>query len=98
MIAHQAEIAERRGQEQVGAGTLCDQKSVDVRAIANKVLGRGRIVIVVKRVDLGAMLDQKSGDFDRAGEMQRPLAVAAFGMDKSRIAGDQSRELLNHAE
>ena len=44
------------------------------------------------------MLDQKSGDLDRAGEMQRSLAVAAFGMDKSRIAGDQSRELLHHAE
>jgi len=48
--------------------------------------------------DVGAMLDQKSGDLDRAGEMQRPLAVATLGVDECRIAGDQSCELLHHAE
>ena len=57
-------------------------------AIADEVLRRGRIVILVERVNLGAMFEQKSGDLDRAGKMQRPLAVAAFGMDEGWIACD----------
>ena len=98
MAAHQRDIAERRRQEQVGARALRDEESGDVGAIADEVLRRGRVVIIVERVDLGAMLEQKSGDLDRAGEMQRPLAVAALGMDERRIARDQGRELRHHAE
>ena len=98
MAPHQREIAERCCEEQVGSCALCDKESRDLRAIADEVLCRGRIVIFVERVNLGAMLDQKSGDLDRAGEMQRPLAVAALGMDEGRIARDQGRELRHHAE
>ncbi len=45
-------------------------------------------VIFIESVDLGAMFEQKAGDLNRAGEMQRPLAVAALGMDERWIACD----------
>jgi hypothetical protein len=48
-------------------------------------------VIIIKRVDLGAMSEEKSGDLYRPGELQLPLAVA-LGMDEGWIACDQGLE------
>jgi hypothetical protein len=58
----------------------------------------GRVVIIIERVDLGAVFEQKSGDWNRAGEMQRPLAVTALGMNEGGIACDRRHELRHHAE
>ncbi len=98
MAPHQREVTERRSKQQVGSRALRDEEPGDLGAIADKVLRRGRVVVIVARVDLGAVIEQKSRDLDRACEMQRPLAVAAFGMDEGRIVGDQGRELRHHAE
>jgi hypothetical protein len=49
-------------------------------------------VIIIERVNLGAMSQEKSGDLHRPGELQLPLAVAALGMDEVWIACDQGRE------
>jgi len=88
MAPHQRDFTKRCSEEQVGSSALCDEECRNLGAIADEVLRRGRVVIVIERVNLSAMLEQKSGDLDRAGEMQRPLAVAAFGMNEGRIACD----------
>jgi hypothetical protein len=44
-----------------------------------------------ERVNLGAVPEEKSGDLYRPGELQLPLAVAAFGMDEGWIVCDQGR-------
>ena len=98
MAPHQRDVTKRCSEEQVGSCALCDEESRNLGAIANEVLRRGRVVIVIERVNLGAMFEQKSGDWDRAGEMQGPLAVAALGMDEGRIACDQGHELRHHAK
>ena len=36
-------------------------------------------MIIIERVNLGAMPEEKSGDLYRPGELQLPLAVAALG-------------------
>jgi hypothetical protein len=41
------------------------------------VLRWSRLVIIIERVNLGAMPEEKSGDLYRLGELQLPLAVAA---------------------
>jgi hypothetical protein len=56
------------------------------------VLRWSRLVIIIERVNLGAMPEEKSGDLYRLGELQLPLAVAAFGMDEGWIVCDQGRE------
>src|SRR5262245_66161402 len=86
MAPRQPDIAKRCRKEQVGSCALCDEESRNLGMIAYEVLCRGRIVIVIERVNLGAMIEQKASDLDRAGEMQRPLAVATFGMDERWIA------------
>src|SRR5215510_10751820 len=78
MAPHQREIAQRSCEEQVGSRTLCDKEARNVGMLADEVLCRGRIMILVERVDLGAMVEQESGDLDRTGEMQGTLAVAAL--------------------
>jgi hypothetical protein len=55
------------------------------------VLRWSRVVIIIERVNLGAMPEEKSGDLYRPGELQLPLAVAAFGMDEGWIVCDQGR-------
>jgi hypothetical protein len=98
MAPHQRDVTERCSEQQVGLCAPRDEEPCDLRAITNEMLRRCGLVVVVARVDLGAVLEQKSRDLDRAREMQRPLAVAAFGMDEGCIACDQSRELRHHAE
>jgi hypothetical protein len=61
------------------------------------VLRWSRVVIIIERVNLGAMPEEKSGDLYRPGELQLPLAVAAFGMDEGWIDCDQGREFPHHA-
>ena len=98
MAPRQRDIAERCCEEQIGSCALSDEESRNARAIPDEVLRRGRTVIIIWRVNLGAMLEQKSGNLDRAGEMQRALAVAALRMDEGWVAGNQGRELRYHAE
>jgi hypothetical protein len=43
-------------------------------------------VIIIERVNLGAMSEEKSGDLYRPGELQLPLAAVAFDMDEGWIA------------
>src|SRR4029453_3346866 len=88
MAPDQRDIAKRCCEEQVGSCALCDEESSNLGVIADEMLRRGRIVILIESVDLGAMFEQKAGDLNRAGEMQRPLAVAALGMDERWIACD----------
>jgi hypothetical protein len=45
-------------------------------------------VIIIERIDLGPGIEQKPCDFDRAGEVQRLLAIAALAMDERGIVGD----------
>jgi hypothetical protein len=85
---HQRDIAKRCGEEQVGSSPLCDKESCDLEAIANEVLRRSRVVIVIERINLGAMFEQKLSDLDGACEVQRPLAIAAFSMDERWITCD----------
>src|SRR5262245_49735098 len=86
MLPHQRGIAQRCSEEQVGSRALCDQESRNFWTIADQVLRRGRIVILIERVYFGAMVQQKSSALNRTGEMQRPLAVAALRMDERWIA------------
>src|SRR5215469_14086478 len=86
---HQRGIAKRCCEEQVGSCALCDKESHNLSPIADEVLRRGRVVIVIERINLSIMFEQTSGDLNRAGEMQGPLAIAALSMDKGWITCDQ---------
>lgn len=55
-------------------------------------------MVVVECIDLRAVIEQEPGDLDRAGEMQRPPAIATLGMDEGWIARDQVPQLGDHAE
>jgi Na+/proline symporter len=46
-------------------------------------------VIIVERIDLGALSEQEAGDLHRAGETHRPLSVAALGRDQGWLARDK---------
>src|SRR5262245_9266632 len=93
---HQHDVTKRGGEEQVGSSALRDEESSNLRAICDKVLRRRRVVIIIKRINLGAMVEQESSDFNGAREMQRPLAIATFCMDEGRITCDQGRQLWQH--
>jgi hypothetical protein len=98
VVLHQRDIAKCCCEQHVGSGPLCDEEFRDLGAIADEVLRWSRVVIIVERINLGAMFEEKSGDLYRPGEMQRPFAVAAFGMDEGWIACDQGGEFPHHAK
>jgi hypothetical protein len=79
-----------------GAGTTPRRREVSAERSPTKCCAG--VVIIIERVNLGAMPEEKSGDLYRPGELQLPLAVAAFGMDEGWIDCDQGREFPHHAK
>src|SRR5581483_3070619 len=56
---------------------------------AHHILRRGGFVVDVAGVDVSAVRDEQGGNLDSGGRVQRELAVAAAGVDKLRIGGQQ---------
>jgi hypothetical protein len=62
------------------------------------VLGGGGFVVDVARVDLGSMVEQKSGDLNGCGEVKRKLAVTTSCMDELRVESQELTNAVDHAE
>ncbi len=75
-----------------------DQVTRHLLAIAHHVLGGRRFVIDVAGIDLGAVIEQVRRDLDRAGEMERRLAVPAAGVHQVRVERDQFAQSVHHAQ
>jgi len=88
MSLHKRNVAKRGSEEQVRFCPASDEEFRNFRPVADQVLRWGRVVIIIARIDLGATFEQKSGDRDRASEMQWPLAVATPGTDDGGIVRD----------
>ena len=98
MPAHQRQVAERGGHQDVGPAAARDEIARDVLTIADHVLRRRRLVIDVARIDVGAAVEKQLGNVDGRRDVQRRLPVAAAGVHERRAFGEEPLERLAHAQ
>src|SRR6516225_5097500 len=55
-------------------------------------------MVHITGVNLGTLIEQICGDVDRAGKVERSLAVAATGTNQLGIRGNQLSHSVQHAE
>ena len=67
-------------------------------AVAEHPLCWGGFVVDVAGIDLRAVFEQVGGDLNRAGEVERSLAVAASGVHELRIALHQLAEPVHQPQ
>ena len=82
-------IAQTDGDEDVEPRAAIDQQPYHVGRVADEVLRCRRLVIDVACIDVCAVIEQVPGDLDRAGAVQRGLAIAASCEHQRGIAFDQ---------
>jgi hypothetical protein len=88
---HQRDIAKCCREQHVGSGPLCDEESRDLGAITDEVLRWSRVVIIIERVNLGAIPEEKSAISIVRANCSFRLPSTAFGMDEGWIVCDQPR-------
>ena len=94
----QLAIPQRRRHQQIGAAAARDEMARHFRPLAQRVLRRGRFVVHVAGVDLGAVVEQEPGDLDVARDVQRRLAVASAGVHDAGVGGDELLQPIEQAQ
>ena len=84
MFANEVGIAERRGHQDVGLAAAPHQVARDFLTVAHHVLRGSGFVVHVAGVDVRAVIQQELRDLDRAGKMERRLAITAAGPRTTR--------------
>jgi hypothetical protein len=71
---------------------------VHVLTGGSHVLRGGRFMVDVAGVDVGAVVQQESGDLDSGREVKWELAVATAGMNEFRGEGQELADAADHTE
>ena len=95
---HRRAIPERGRQQDVGGAAAPGQLAGDVRPVAHHPLRRGRLVIDVARVDLGAAIEQEVRHRHGLREVERQLPIPAARVDQAGISGQHAPDVFDHSE
>lgn len=98
MPPHELDVPQRGSQDDVRAAAPLDEVARHLRPVARHPLGRGRLVIDVAGVDVGAALEEQARHRHRAREVERRLAVAAARPHLRRVGVEQRNESIRHPQ
>jgi hypothetical protein len=98
MLTDQGIVTQGGHHEQIGSTTSANEMPGDLLSVSHHVLGRGRFVVDIAGVDIGAVLKQEIGNLDRPREMKGRLAISSAGMDQFGPAREQFTKRVDATE